>query len=126
MIGNVVASNRSASSLESSLTEMYKSHLNDPTVFISLDKPAASIYISGEVNAPGKIVLDRQITALEAIMEVGGFSKLANPKKVYIIRNERGVQKRYVINLAAPLSGSDSNAFYLRAYDVVFVENSNW
>lgn len=126
MVGNVTAAGRSASSLQSSLTSMYQPHLNDPTVFVSLEEPAASVYVSGEVGAPGKVPLDRPITALEAVMEVGGFSKLANPKKVYVIRTEGGQQKRYVLNLANPLSGYESQAFYLRPYDVVYVERSNW
>ena len=126
MVGNVKASGRSASSLQASLTSMYETHLNDSTVFVSLEKPAASVYVSGEVGSPGKVPLDRSITAFEAVMEVGGFSKLANPKKVYVIRTEKGKQKRYVLNLADPLSGNESQAFYLRPYDVVFVERSNW
>ncbi len=126
MVGSVQASGRGASSLQSSLTGMYKTHLNDPTVFVSLDQPAASVYVSGEVAKPGKVPLDRSFTVLEAVMEVGGFSRLANPKKVYVIRTEGGKQRRFVLNLAAPLGGSESQAFYLRPYDVVFVERSNW
>lgn len=126
MVGSVQASGRAAGSMQSSLTAMYKPHLNDPTVFVSLDQPAASVYVSGEVATPGKVPLDRSFTALEAVMEVGGFTRLANPKKVYVIRNEGGKQRRFVLNLAAPLSGSESQAFYLRPYDVVFVERSNW
>lgn len=126
MVGNVTAAGRTASSLQASLTEMYQPHLTDPTVFVSLDEPAATVYVSGEVLAPGKVSLDRSITALEAVMEVGGFSKLANPKKVYVIRTEGGKENRYVLNLANPLSGFESQAFYLRPYDVVFVERSNW
>ena len=126
MVGSVQASGRAASSLQSSLTAMYTPHLNDPTVFVSLDQPAASVYVSGEVAKPGKIPLDRSFTALEAVMEVGGFTRLANPKKVYVIRTENGKQRRFVLNLDAPLSGSESQAFYLRPYDVVFVERSNW
>lgn len=127
MVGNVNAVGRSASALQSSLTAMYEPHLNDATVFVSLDKPAASVYVVGEVSAPGKVLLDRSLTAWEAVMEVGGFSKLANPKKVYVVRTEAGgKQRRYVLNLANPLSGFESQAFYLRPYDVVFVERSNW
>lgn len=126
MVGNVTAVGRTASSLQSTVTAMYEKHLNDPTVIVSLDEPAASVYVSGEVGAPGKVPLDRSITALEAVMEVGGFSKLANPKKVYVIRTEAGKQKRYALNLADALSGNDSEAFYLRPYDVVYVDRSNW
>lgn len=126
MVGNVAASGRTASSLQSSLTAMYETHLNDPTVFVSLEEPASVVYVVGEVGAPGKVPLDRPMTALEAVMEVGGFSKLANPKKVYLIRKEGHQQKRYVLNLNNPLSGADSEVFYLRPYDMVFVERSNW
>lgn len=126
IVGNVEAAGRTASSLQSSLTAMYEKHLNDPTVFVSIEEPSATVYVSGEVTTPGKVPLDRSITALEAVMEVGGFSKLANRKKVYVIRNEAGRQKRYVLNLNNPLSGYDSQAFYLRPYDVVFVERSTW
>jgi polysaccharide export outer membrane protein len=126
MVGNVTASGRTTSSLQSSLTAMYESHLNDPTVFVSLEEPSASIYVSGEVMNPGKIHLDRSVTALEAVMEVGGFSKLANPKKVYVIRTEGGQQKRFVLNLKDPMNGYNTQAFYLRPYDVVFVERSTW
>ncbi len=126
MVGNVTATGRSASSLQSSLTSMYEARLNDPTVFVSLEEPASLVYVVGEVAAPGKVPLDRSMTALEAVMEVGGFSKLANPKKVYLIRKEGRQQKRYVLNLDNPLSGYDSEVFYLRPYDMVFVERSNW
>jgi polysaccharide export outer membrane protein len=126
MVGNVTATGRTASSLQASLTSMYEAHLNDPTVFVSLEEPASLVYVVGEVAAPGKVPLDRSMTALEAVMEVGGFSKLANPKKVYLIRKEGNQQKRYVLNLDNPLSGYDSEVFYLRPYDMVFVERSNW
>ena len=95
-------------------------------MFVAIEQPAATVYVSGAVNSPGKVPLDRSITALEAVMEVGGFARVANPKKVYVIRNEGGKQRRYPINLKDPLSGYDSPAFYLRPYDVVFVEQSNW
>lgn len=126
LIGMVNAAGRAPSSLQASLSSSYEAHLTDPTVFVSVDEPAAAVYVTGEVGNPGKLPLDRSITALEAVMEVGGFSKLANPKKVYILRTEGGKQKRYVLNLADPMRGYESQAFYLRPYDVVFVERSNW
>lgn len=126
MVGGVTAAGRSPSTLQSTLTELYRPHLNDSSVFVNIEQPAASVYVSGEVSNPGKVVLDRPITALEGVMEVGGFSKFANPKKVYVIRTEKGKQKRFVLNLSDPLSGYESEAFYLRPYDVVYVDKSVW
>jgi len=125
-VGNITAAGRSVSSLQSSLTGMYEEHLNDPSVVIVLEMPAAAVYVSGQVNTPGKVPLDRSMTALEAIMEAGGFSPLANPNTVYIIRNEGDTQKRYPLNLKETLAGHENRAFYVRPYDVIYVEKSNW
>ena len=125
-VGSVKAAGRSISSLQASLTAMYEPHLNDLTVMVSLEQPAAVVYVSGAVNQPGKVPLDRSITALEAVMETGGFSKTANPKQVFVIRNEGGRQRRYPLNLGDPLAGYESRAFYLRPFDVVYVKQSVW
>lgn len=125
-VGNVKASGRSISSLQGALTSLYGPHLNDPTVVVAVEQPAAAVYVSGEVNRPGKMALDRPLTAFEAVMEAGGFSKLANPKEVFVIRNQGGKQTRYPLNLNDTLSGYDTQPFYLRPYDVLYVNRSNW
>ena len=125
-VGNVKAAGRTISSLQASLTSLYGAHLNDPTVLVAVEKPAAAVYISGEVNNPGKVELDRHLTAFEAVMEAGGFSKLANPKQVFVIRNQGGKQKRYTLNLNDTLAGYETQPFYLRPFDVLYVKRSNW
>ena len=126
MIGDVKASGRNVGSFQASLESMYASHLTDPKVLVSLETPSSAVYVSGEVREPGKISLDRPMTAIEAIMEAGGFSKYANTKRVYVIRNEGGKHQRYVLNVSETLSGTSSAAFQLRPYDVVYVKESNW
>lgn len=125
-VGNIKAAGRSVSSLQASLTSLYQPHLNDPTVVVSVEQPAAAVYVSGEVNTPGKVPLDRQLSALEAVMESGGFSRLANPSQVFVIRTEGGKQKRYALNLKDTLAGMENRPFYLRPFDVIYVKKSNW
>ena len=125
-VGNIKAAGRSVSSLQASLTSLYQPHLNDPTVVVSVEQPAAAVYVSGEVNTPGKVPLDRQLSALEAVMESGGFSRLANPSQVFVIRTEGGKQKRYALNLKDTLAGLENQPFYLRPFDVIYVKKSNW
>lgn len=125
-VGSVTASGRSVSSLQSQLTRMYEPHLANPEVLVAIENRAAAVYVSGEVNNPGKVPLDRSMTALEAIMESGGFSKFANPKQVFVIRNEKGRQRRYALNLGDTLAGVESQAFYLRPFDMIYVKQSNW
>ena len=125
-IGSVTAAGKSVSSFQSQLRGMYEPHLQDPQVLVSTETRAAAVYVSGEVNTPGKVPLDRSMTVLEAIMESGGFSKFANPKQVFVIRNEKGKQRRYVLNLGDTLAGVESQAFYLRPFDMIYVKQSNW
>lgn len=125
-VGDVGAAGQSLTGFQEQLTSLFQPHLQDPTVIVSVESAAAGVYVSGEVLRPGKIPLDRPMTALEAIMEAGGFTKFANPKQVIIVRNQRGKNQRYVLNMNHALSGMDSSPFYLRTYDVIYVKQSNW
>jgi hypothetical protein len=59
-------------------------------------------------------------------MEAGGFSRLANPKQVIVVRTLNGKNQRYVLNLQNALAGVESSPFYLRPYDVIYVKPSVW
>ncbi|RYD22966.1 MAG: hypothetical protein EOP88_05995 [Verrucomicrobiaceae bacterium] len=125
-VGDVSAAGKSITSFQSQLTSLYGPHLQDPTVIVSLEAASAGVYVSGEVLRPGKIPLDRPMTALEAVMEAGGFTKFANPKQVIVVRNQGGRNQRYVLNMNDALSGAESSPFYVRTYDVIYVKQSNW
>jgi polysaccharide biosynthesis/export protein len=125
-VGDVSAAGKSITSFQAQLTSLYGPTLQDPTVIVSVEAAAAGVYVSGEVLRPGKIPLDRPMTALEAVMEAGGFTKFANPKQVVVVRNQGGRQQRYVLNMNDALAGNESGAFYVRSYDVIYVKQSAW
>ncbi|WP_193210606.1 polysaccharide biosynthesis/export family protein [Luteolibacter marinus] len=125
-IGNITAQGKSVATLQSQLTGLYQAHLQNPAVLVAVESAASGVYVSGEVMKPGKVPLDRPMTAFEAIMEAGGFTKFANPKQVVVVRSQNGQHQRYALNLSDTLSGQSSNAFYLRPYDVVYVKQSRW
>jgi polysaccharide export outer membrane protein len=112
--------------LQQTLQSLYQPHLQDSEVSVSLEQAAAAVYVSGEVLRPGKVSFDRPMTALEAIMESGGFSKFADPKRVILIRRQDDRQQRYVLNLNDTLAGADSRPFDVRPYDVIYVSQSVW
>jgi len=80
------------------------------------------------VLRPGKILSDRPITVLEAIMEAGGFDySKANLKSVRIVRHEGNEVRNFKVNLKLPLEGKRSEPFYLKPSDIVFVpERFTW
>lgn len=125
-VGDVHAAGRSISSLQQTLQSLYQPHLQDSEVSVSLEQAAAAVYVSGEVLRPGKVSFDRPMTALEAIMEAGGFSKFADPKRVILIRRRDDQQQRYVLNLNDTLAGAESRPFDVRPYDVIYVSQSVW
>ncbi|HSP42385.1 MAG TPA: polysaccharide biosynthesis/export family protein, partial [Luteolibacter sp.] len=125
-VGDVSAAGKTITSFQAQLTSLYQPHLQDPTVVVGLETAAASVYVSGEVVNPGKVPLDRPMTALEAVMETGGFTKFANPKQVIVVRNEKGRTQRYVLNMNDTLSGFNNTPFYLRPFDVIYVKQSAW
>jgi protein involved in polysaccharide export with SLBB domain len=125
-IGEVTAVGRSVTSLQQHLTTLYQPHLQDSTVTVSQVGSAAGVYVSGAVLRPGKIPLDRPLTVLEAVMEAGGFSPMANPKQVVVVRTQSGRSSNYVLNLHQALNGTESRPFYVRPYDVIYAKESAW
>lgn len=123
MVGDVQAAGRSVSSLERDLERRYESHLQNAEVVVILEQAAAAVYVSGHVLSPGKIPLDRPMTALDTIMEAGGFASTANPKKVVVVRTDQGHRKRYDLNLGDIGGGG---AFYVAPYDVIHVSERRW
>lgn len=119
MVGDVVAGGKELTKFQSELTGLYKSHLQNPTVVVTLEETAASVYVGGRVKNPTKVMLDRPMTALEAIMEAGGFNDFGRPDRVLLVRNEKGVHKSYNLNLAEAISAGTA-AFYLKPYDVIY------
>lgn len=80
-------------------------------------------YIMGEVNRPGVYAFnDREVTLKQAMALVGGFSALAWPQRVEIIRHEKGTDKQVTIpvNLDAIFAGLEDDVF-LKDNDIVNV-----
>jgi protein involved in polysaccharide export with SLBB domain len=62
------------------------------------------------------------MTALDAIMEAGGFDPTqAKSSAVMILRVENGQQQHYELDLKKTIKGKDSSVFYLKPYDIVHV-----
>jgi polysaccharide export outer membrane protein len=123
MVGEVVAAGKSPMELQAELSYRYKKDLQDPKVIVSLVSSAALVYVNGEVRSPGKVLLDREMTVFDAIMESGGFSELANRKKVTVIRQEGKTRQTHVLNMK---DDQGSAVFYVKPYDTITVSQSRF
>ena len=125
LIGEVVAEGKPLPALQAELSHRYELQLQNNTVSVVLEHTSATAYVTGAVMKPGKISIDRPMTALEAILEAGGFDPdFANTRKVLVLRNENGQQSSHTLNLRPALQGKPYTAFYLKPRDVIFVPQS--
>lgn len=121
VIGAVEAGGKTAAELEAELEKRYATELQDPELFVNIAGSANVVYVSGAVLRPGRVTLDRPLTALEAVLEAGGFATDANLERVTIIRYEGLENTIYELNLEPVYSGGPVAPFYLEPRDVVNV-----
>ena len=122
LIGEVEAAGLPPEGLQKKLIELYASQIGSKEITVALQTSAFPIFVNGAVVHPGKVMSDHPITALEAVMEAGGFTTAtANMKEVKVIRNEGGKLKNYSLNLKEILDGKSDKSFYLKPGDIIFV-----
>jgi polysaccharide export outer membrane protein len=122
LVGSVKAVGKTPLELQADLMRCYERILKDNQLSVTLASSAASVYVSGAVLRPGRIPMERPLTALDAIMEAGGFdSNRAKPSAVTVLRLENGQQHHYLLNLKRALQGKEPNPFYLKPFDIVHV-----
>ena len=128
MIGEVKASDKTPADLEKELVVAYSSQLVSKEIKVTVVSSAFSVFVTGGVMKPGKVTSERELTAFDAIMEAGGFDEArANKKQVRIIRQEAGKIETYQIDFKAVLEGRNTEPFYLKAHDTVYVpEKISW
>lgn len=126
-VGQVEARGKTAGELQAELTNLFETQLQENEVLVTLVGSANLVYVNGAVLRPGRILLDRPLTVLEAIMESGGFNPVANLEKVGVIRYEGDQNVRYNLNLEPILSGGQVTPFYVKPRDIIVVpEKTQW
>ena len=125
LIGEVQAAGKKIGPFQAELSQLYQPQLQNSEVVVAIDAGAEPVYVSGAVNHPGKVVIDGPMTALEAIMEAGGFAAgSSDPKKVHLIRVENGRHTTHILDLSPALKGRTMTAFYLKPKDMIYVPES--
>jgi polysaccharide export outer membrane protein len=128
LVGEVQAAGKTPSNLEKELIDLYGPQLQVKEVTVMLESSAFPVYVTGAVLRPGKLMSDRPLKALQAIMEAGGcdYSR-ANLKAVRIIRTVDGRTEHFQINLRNVLDGKASDNFNLKPSDIIYVpEKFTW
>lgn len=128
LIGELKVAGMTPGDIEKELVRRYASQLVSKEVTVTVVAASFPVYVTGSVLHPGKILSNRPISALEAIMEAGGINHAtANLKAVAVIRYEGERAKHYTLNLKDVLRGEAGEPFYLKPSDIVYVpEKFSW
>jgi polysaccharide export outer membrane protein len=128
LVGEVVAAGKTPEALEKELVSLYANQLVMKEVNVTVEASSFPVYVTGVVLRPGKIDSNRPLTALEAIMEAGGFDyNRSNLKEVTVTRTANGRVEHFKLNLKRVLEGKDPEPFYLKPSDIIYVpERFTW
>ncbi len=123
MVDGVQVTGLTPKQLDEHLTKLYEEHLKDPVITVFIRSQADQrVYIGGAVGRPGVLPISGNLTALEAIMTVGGFD-LASAEASSIVLVQNIGTKRYasLLDLKSAFYKPESEQYFLRHNDMLFV-----
>lgn len=128
LVGNVKIAGYSVSAAEQKLSSALKKYIKNPQVSMLIQEYGnKTVYVLGQVAKPAAIQIppEKNLTVLEAITSVGGFTDIANTSKVRVLRMEEGVQKSIDVDVTQiTKQGNKALDITLMPGDVIFVPQS--
>lgn len=132
--GSVRAAGRTTTQLERALaSQLSENFANAPTVYVAVRGLAdgsntttadtITVYLMGEVNAPGPKVMEKGTSLLQFLSTAGGFSNFAATKRIQLRRiTDSGAERIVTLNYHAISRGAVmQNNVILHEGDVVLV-----
>jgi len=126
LIGTIDLRNKTVRQAEEIIRSLYdKDYLVNPQINLTvLEYTQRTVKVLGAVNQPGAIVFppEQKMGLLEAIARAGGFSRIAERRKVRLSRTlDDGKSENYIINTDEMIQGASAEQWLLTKGDVIFV-----
>jgi protein involved in polysaccharide export with SLBB domain len=123
IVGDVPAAGLTPELMRQALVSAYSAELTKPDIAVIVRSFSGnSIYVGGEVFAPGRVPLTGRVTTLNAIILAGGFKDTADQQRV-VVRHGDGTCCEYDLKSVLKCEGKGQD-IQLRPYDVVYVPKS--
>lgn len=127
LIGTVKVAGLSVTDAEIEISYKFKKYIKQPHISIFIKEYCnTTVYVLGQVKNPSaiKIPPGRNLTILEAITSVGGFTNIASTK-VRVLRMEDGKQKNIEVDISQiTKQGKKDLDIILKPSDIIFVPQS--
>ncbi len=129
LVDDVQAAGLTPSELDALITQIYARELRKPMVTVIVKTfTGRQVYVGGEVGKPGVVQLGTHMTALQAVINAGGFLDTAKPEATLVIRRQGGEADAPIpirLDLEESIDGETTMGdIQLQAFDVVFVPKS--
>jgi polysaccharide export outer membrane protein len=122
LVGDIQAAGLTPMHLAHDITLKLKKFIQDPIVSVVVAAVKSQrIYLVGEVQHAGPVVMTAGMTPLQAIAEGGGLSPYANEKHIYILRGPQGKQTKIPFNYKLALKGDNRQDVPLLPGDTIVV-----
>jgi polysaccharide export outer membrane protein len=123
LANEIEASGKTAAELQVEITEKLQRYVTQPIVNVMVKQiNSLKISVLGEVRKPDVYRIKNRVTVLDAIAMAGGFTDLARPNRVVVLRNTPTGPQRIKINIKQTVSDGTDAPFYLQPQDTVYVE----
>jgi polysaccharide export outer membrane protein len=121
-VGDVAAMGLTPIDLRARVTTALKDYVNNPIVtVIVVEGTAPTAYVVGEVNHPGPITLQGNMTVLQALSVAGGLKDFANAKNIRILRKGAAGPQSIPFNYRDAIKGAAAASVALQPGDTVVV-----
>ena len=89
LVGKLTAGGRTLEDFQAELEERISRYVPDPVLSVSIHQVnSMMVYVIGRVNTPGRVMLNTNITALQALAMAGGPNPFAKRNAIKIFRKE--------------------------------------
>jgi polysaccharide export outer membrane protein len=117
------ASGKTATELQLEITEKLRRYVTQPIVNVMVKQiNSLKISVLGEVRKPDVYRIKNRLTVLDAIAMAGGFTDLARPNRVVVLRITPAGTQRIKIDVKQLVADAAGVPFYLQPQDTVYVE----
>lgn len=123
LLGRIKVAGMSVMELEDYIrSALAKDYIRDPQVRVSVTE-FSNVFVLGQVQTPGPYLFKGGMTVLQAVTTAGGFTKIANQRRVRIVRTHGQEREVIHVNVSDITKGSREDV-PLEPGDTVVVSES--
>ncbi len=122
LVDEIQAAGLTPLQLKELLMQRLEEFLGVPSIFVIVTEiNSFKVYVLGEVKSPGVYRLRSETSFLQIIAMAGGFTNLADRKRILVIRKENGEERRIPVNYKKIFKGDPNSNIILKADDTIIV-----